>query len=434
MGRVIVVGGGWAGCAAALAAAKKGLAVTLVERTDRLLGSGLVGGIMRNNGRFTAAEELKLMGGGELIQLTDSLSRHINLNFPGHKHASLYDMEKIEPAITGLLKGWAVEIRYEQRAVEVEQSGHQITAVRLTEGTRLKGEAFIDASGTAGPMANCRRFGNGCSMCVFRCPAFGPRVSIAAKAGPPESIITRGDRMPGFFSGSCELEPASLEKGLLAEIRERGAVAVPVPPALRPGEKGRSLLKAKVCHQYTLQEYEDNLILLDTGPVKIMIPYFDLGKLRSLEGFEGAVFRDPLAGGRGNSIRFTSSIQVETNLSVPPFTNLFAAGERAGFMVGHTEAMVTGNLAGYNAWRRISGKEPLALPRNTASGELIAFTRLRPFIRKGGGEMYTLSGGPLWENLLRKGLYFTDQDRLKPRLHKLNLLGIYNPSIAKKNK
>ncbi len=134
----------------------------------------------------------------------------------------------------------------------------------------------------------------------------------------------------------------------------------------------------------------------------------------------------------GNSIRFTSSIQVETNLSVPPFSNLFAAGERAGFMVGHTEAMVTGNLAGYNAWRWISGEEPLVLPRNTASGELIAFTRPRPFIRKGGGEMYTLSGGPLWENLLRKGLYFTDQDRLKPRLHKLNLLGIYNPSIAKK--
>ena len=218
---------------------------------------------------------------------------------------------------------------------------------------------------------------------------------------------------------------------MLAEIREKGVVAVPVPPELRPGEAGHSLLKAKVCHQYTLQVYEDNLILLDTGPVKIMIPYFDLQKLRSLEGFEGAVFKDPLAGGRGNSIRFTSSIEVQANLLVPPFRNLFAAGERAGFMVGHTEAMVTGNLAGYNAWRLIRGQEPLTLPRNTASGELIAFSRQLASRREGRQEMYTLSGGPLWENLLRKGLYLTDRARLKTRLEKSNLLGFTghkNPS------
>nr|MBP8697373.1 FAD-dependent oxidoreductase [Syntrophobacterales bacterium] len=69
--KVVVVGAGWAGCAAALAARKQGAEVTLVERTDMLLGTGLVGGIMRNNGRFTAAEEMLAMGGGELFELTD---------------------------------------------------------------------------------------------------------------------------------------------------------------------------------------------------------------------------------------------------------------------------------------------------------------------------------------------------------------------------
>ncbi|MCK4828979.1 FAD-dependent oxidoreductase, partial [bacterium] len=52
--KVIVVGGGWAGCAASLSACKQGAEVVLIERTDMLLGTGLVGGIMRNNGRFTA--------------------------------------------------------------------------------------------------------------------------------------------------------------------------------------------------------------------------------------------------------------------------------------------------------------------------------------------------------------------------------------------
>ncbi|MDT8378651.1 MAG: FAD-dependent oxidoreductase [Desulfotignum sp.] len=64
--RVIVIGGGWAGCAAAVSAVKQGAEVVLLERTDMLLGTGLVGGIMRNNGRLTATEELKAMGGGSV--------------------------------------------------------------------------------------------------------------------------------------------------------------------------------------------------------------------------------------------------------------------------------------------------------------------------------------------------------------------------------
>ncbi len=61
--KVIVVGGGWSGCSAAISAQKQGAEVLLFERTDMLLGTGLVGGIMRNNGRFTAAEEMIDKGG-----------------------------------------------------------------------------------------------------------------------------------------------------------------------------------------------------------------------------------------------------------------------------------------------------------------------------------------------------------------------------------
>ena len=38
--KVVVIGGGWAGCAAALSAAKQGAEVMLAERTDMLLGTG----------------------------------------------------------------------------------------------------------------------------------------------------------------------------------------------------------------------------------------------------------------------------------------------------------------------------------------------------------------------------------------------------------
>ena len=63
MSKIVIAGGGWAGCAAAVRAAKLGMETVLIEKTDLLLGLGNVGGIMRNNGRFTAAEENMLRFG-----------------------------------------------------------------------------------------------------------------------------------------------------------------------------------------------------------------------------------------------------------------------------------------------------------------------------------------------------------------------------------
>ena len=45
MAKVVVVGGGWAGCAAAISAAKAGADVVILEKTDLLVGLGNVGGI-----------------------------------------------------------------------------------------------------------------------------------------------------------------------------------------------------------------------------------------------------------------------------------------------------------------------------------------------------------------------------------------------------
>jgi probable lipoprotein (TIGR04455 family) len=55
---VLVAGVRWVGCAAAVSVSKQGTEVTQVERVDMLLGTGLVEDFMRNNRRFTAAEEV----------------------------------------------------------------------------------------------------------------------------------------------------------------------------------------------------------------------------------------------------------------------------------------------------------------------------------------------------------------------------------------
>lgn len=93
---VVVVGAGWAGCAAAYAAATAEAQVVLTEKTDMLLGTGLVGGIMRNNGRYTATEEACALGCSDFFGIIESVTRHRWLDFPGHRHASLYDVTKIE--------------------------------------------------------------------------------------------------------------------------------------------------------------------------------------------------------------------------------------------------------------------------------------------------------------------------------------------------
>lgn len=426
---VVVVGGGWAGCAAALAAAKKGLAVTLVERTDRLLASGLVGGIMRNNGRFTAAEELKMMGAGELIDVADAAARHRDLDFPGHRHASLYDVEKVELPVERLLRRYGVRLLRQHRAVDVVADESRIEALTIArdreEEILLPGDCFIDASGTAGPQAHCRRFGNGCAMCIYRCPTFGPRVSISVKAGAMEKAIRRQSGAPGYFSGSCELEPTSLSPPLRQRIREEGLIVIPLPSASLSEQK-ELMVQIKACRQYSSETYSHNLILLDTGAIKMMVPYLPLPILRRLEDFEGAIYRDPLGGSRGNSVRFSGLIERDGKLMVPPLKNLFAAGERAGLSLGHTEAIVTGTLAGYNASRLAAGHELLELPRSTACGEMIAFTASGELPGGAAGVVYSLSGGPLWERLQQRGLYSTESEVIARRLQALGLLQIFS--------
>lgn len=80
--KIVVIGGGWAGCAAALTAEKAGADVTLLERTDMLLGTGLVGGIFRNNGRYTAAKNVSPWAQATCLQLWKPLQLTKTWIFP----------------------------------------------------------------------------------------------------------------------------------------------------------------------------------------------------------------------------------------------------------------------------------------------------------------------------------------------------------------
>ena len=421
MPRIVVVGGGWAGCAAALAARNAGAEVVLVERTDCLLGTGLVGGIMRNNGRFTAAEEMIAMGGGDLFRLADKVARHADVEFPGHRHATLYDVALMEPTVRRYLLEQGVGLLMMARACDVEAADGRLQAVVLPDGERLEADAFVEATGSAGPQANCRKYGNGCAMCVLRCPSWGGRVSIAARAGIQEMMGRRPDGSIGAMSGSCKLHKDSVDPGVAEELNRTGVAIVPIPQELIHAEK----LAAKACQQYALAAFAENLVLLDTGHVKLMTSFYPLDELRRIPGMENARYEDPYAGGKGNSIRYLALSPRDDQMKVEGLDNLFCAGEKAGLLVGHTEAICTGTLAGYNAARQALGRPLVTIPRTTAVGEAIAFVREQMQTEEGMTKKYTFSGAVYFERMRELGTYTTDVELIRRRVEEAGFTGVF---------
>jgi S-adenosylmethionine/arginine decarboxylase-like enzyme len=95
------------------------------------------------------------MGGGYLFEMTDAVTRHKNIEFTGHKHANLYDVFLIEPAVRKALLKTGVTIRLQARVRDIEPQGCTITKViaDIFTGDTITacGDAFVDVTGTAGP-------------------------------------------------------------------------------------------------------------------------------------------------------------------------------------------------------------------------------------------------------------------------------------------
>jgi hypothetical protein len=424
--KIVVIGGGWAGCAAAITAKKAGAEVHIYEKTDLLLGLGNVGGIMRNNGRYTASEELIALGAGDLIHITDRVSRHRNIDFPGHKHASLYDVNKIEGEVLRYLKELDINVHTVARVTDISMEGKKITGIYLADGSYVEGDVFIETTGSTGPMGNCLRYGNGCSMCILRCPAFGPRISISERAGVSDIQGERNGDELGAFSGSCKLAKESLSKEIVEQLDETGVVILQVPEE----DINYGKLEAKVCQQYALKEFAENIILLDTGHAKLMTSYYPLDKLRKIKGLESAKYVDPYAGSKGNSIRYLSVAPRTDDMKVIGVDNLFCAGEKAGLFVGHTEAISTGSLAGHNAVRFALGMQALILPRAVAVGDVITYANEKSVTREGRKGRFTFAGSEYFKRMQAEGLYTIDKEEIARRIEKLNLTNVFGMKLV----
>lgn len=157
-----------------------------------------------------------------------------------------------------------------------------------------------------------------------------------------------------------------------------------------------------------------------------MTPFYPLEALRRIPGFENARYEDPYAGGIGNSIRYIGMAPGDESLRVRGIDNLFCGGEKAGLLVGHTEAIVTGTLAGYNAVKKIKKEKPLILPPTIAVGDAISYVQQQMEREEGLAYKYTFSGSVFFDRMKQRGLYSLDRREIEKRVDRAGLIGIFS--------
>lgn len=423
--KVVVIGGGFSGCAAAISAIKAAAEVVLLERTDMLSGAGLRAGRMNYNGKLVAAEEAKALGCGEIFEALESILLHRG-NIVDEEHGYVYDTAKVDPIMRKVMRDAGAEICLEGRAIDVQKRDGLVEAIILDGGERLSGDVFMDATGGEGGLDICTRYGGGCVMCLYRCLSFGNRVSIATKAGAPELMRRRPDGKIGSAGSGMTVFKESLSQELRTRLAKEGAISIPLPKHLI-----NYSLKGDIGGVRSRRQME-YINLVDSG-LGAKCPGFghrSLAELRSIPGFEYAMVESPIGGNKGDMIGKVSMTPRDNSLLVKGFSNLFVAGEKAGPGTGVAETIITGIMAGNNAVRKVAAKKPLLLPRTTTIGDFIAYTGEMMTTEKDWSQGYSMGHGIYFERMKELGLYTPDCAAIHKRIEQLGLVGILREKVT----
>jgi hypothetical protein len=155
---VVVVGGGPAGIAAAVSAARHGASTLLVERYGFLGGMGTAGGVTNFAGLYGKRKgEMTQLVRGMVDELIDRIAGFNGMNAPqngmgGRICVRSYDTSAYKLAADQLLGAAGVKLLFHALAASVIRDGSRIAAlvVETKSGRQaIRANAFIDASGDA---------------------------------------------------------------------------------------------------------------------------------------------------------------------------------------------------------------------------------------------------------------------------------------------
>ena len=72
----------------------------------------------------------------------------------------------------------------------------------------------------------------------------------------------------------------------------------------------------------------------------------------------------------------------------------------------------------------------LTLPRNLATGDLIAYANEKVETVEGRRNRYTFAGASFFNRMKERGLYILDVEEIKARVSKLSLDNIFNQKLV----
>ncbi|MBI2305233.1 MAG: FAD-dependent oxidoreductase [Chloroflexi bacterium] len=422
MKRVVIVGGGFAGCAAAITVAKAGLEAVLIERRNALSGLGAWTGHLVT---WVPRQETKLLGGGgaELVATLESLTLHAGPALGVPDHILAFDATQTDARMERLVRQWGVQVILRRRAVDVVRKGDRVEAVILNDGTRVEGDAFVDTTGKGGGMEVCEKYGQGCVVCVVQCPMWGDRVSISERAEVADVSTGREASYLGAMLLAMESLSLEVQKRIIEGVG--GYSYHPLPEEMVGMDVTRYWRRPEQPPTTTL--YRSHIEFLHMPFAKIYRPNIPTDVLHQIPGFENAWHINPMAGGDGQAVQLDSIAPHDTTMRVTGLSNMFCGGVRAGRYRGFLEGVCAADLAGYNACREAQGLPIKSLPETTVIG--LFFARINQ------GHMYCdwppgLAASAECDIYRERGLATTDMTKIRQRMEEAELVGMYGRKLV----
>lgn len=148
---IVVCGGGLAGSAAAIAAARQGQRVILIEENGVLGGTATLGVVTPLESRLSRSGQS--FGGllAEIVQKTEELSRkYCTTGFMEEGIAERCAPHILKYVLLKLATDAKVEVLFHTRVIDIEEDGNRIVAVfaQTRDGVlKIQSQAFIDGTG-----------------------------------------------------------------------------------------------------------------------------------------------------------------------------------------------------------------------------------------------------------------------------------------------
>lgn len=399
---IVVVGGGHAGCEAALAAARLGASTVLLtldpDRIAQMSCNPAIGGLAKGQ----LVREIDALG-GEMARVTDRTGIQFRMLNMGKGPAvwsprAQSDREFYRSEMTGVVRGQN-GLRVEKgSAVEITTSAGRVTGLATSSGGRIKARAVILTPGTflnglihvgfdtseggrhgeeasRGLTGSLRRMGLRCGRLKT---GTSPRM-VASTIDFSKMTEQRGDYPPRPFSHfteklevdqvpcfvtrtntrTAEVVRENLDKSPLYAGRIQG-----VGPRYCPSFEDKIMrFPDRESHQAIVEPEgsSSKVVYLNGLSTSLPLPA-QVAMVRTLEGLEDAEIAIP---GYAVEYDYVDPTQLEPSLESRACRGLFLAGQINGTS-GYEEAAAQGLMAGINAVRSLEAASPFVLGRHEA--------------------------------------------------------------------